>query len=60
MRTVTQDEFFAALKADKRDIMPSCDNEHYSNWMTRDRQVWGRAFPGWKYPAEQEAYMLAK
>lgn len=49
MREVTKDEFFATLKADPRDIMPSHRNEFYTVWeVVSSRAVWGWSCPGWK------------
>jgi hypothetical protein len=59
MRAVTQEEFFAALKADPRDIMPSLAySTTYTVWETRDRAEWGRTFPGWRNPGDDPAYFL--
>lgn len=60
MRVVTKEEFFAALKADPRDIMPSVeDSPDYSEWKTRQGTTWGRSYPGWKNPQAPKQYMLA-
>lgn len=48
MRVVTREEFFAALNADKRDIMPSVDRVPFpysSTWRDRNRNVFGRTEP---------------
>ncbi len=47
MITVTKDEFFAALYADKRDIMPRSE-PHQSTWEDKSRRVFGISTPGWK------------
>jgi hypothetical protein len=59
-RRVSKDEFFAALYADPRDIMPCITNSpYYTTWETKNRQVWGWAAPGWKNPRDEEIYALA-
>jgi hypothetical protein len=58
-KKVNKEEFFQALYADKRDIMPSIsESEHYSVWMTPQRYVWGYTYPGWKYPRAEKAYFI--
>jgi hypothetical protein len=54
---VSQDEFFALLKADPRDIMPRPREDH-SSWETRDREVWGWSTPGWKNPGAPQMYAV--
>lgn len=58
---VTQDEFYAALKADKRDIMP-CIAEHAdrSVWKDKAGVVFGVSFPGWMNPGDPKSYALMK
>jgi hypothetical protein len=59
-RRVTADEFFAALYADPRDIMPCNTNSpYYTTWETKSRQVWGWTAPGWKNPRDEKIYALA-
>ena len=59
MKEVTKDEFFEALYADKRDIMPSVsESPNYSVWMTPQRNVWGYTYPGWKYPGAEKGYFI--
>ena len=64
---VTKDEFFAALYADKRDIMPNIDNPDFTVWQDSTRKVFGRTLPGWKlsglpesHPLGKRTYMLAR
>jgi hypothetical protein len=58
-RQVTKDEFFAALRADPRDIMPSQANPEYTTWETNHRYVWGWTYPGWKNPGGEKVYAIA-
>lgn len=58
MRRVTQDEFFAALRADKRDIMPSHQHPLFTTWETTSRQVWGWSYPGWKNAGEPKIWWI--
>lgn len=61
MTEVTHDEFFAALKADPRDIMPQHDNPTFTNWeVVHGRKLWGWSYPGWKNVGETERYAIAK
>lgn len=48
MVAVTKDQFFAALYADNRDIVPSNVNPDYTTWETKTRELWGWSSPGWK------------
>ncbi len=48
MKLVSQDEFFKALCADPRDIMPSHQEPLFTTWETKSRQVWGWSYPGWR------------
>lgn len=58
-KKVSKDEFFEALYADKRDIMPTIsESVHYSVWMTPQRNVWGYTYPGWKYPMAEKGYFI--
>ncbi|CAJ0779017.1 hypothetical protein LMG7141_00829 [Ralstonia condita] len=45
-KRVTKDEFFAALYADPRDIMPLA-KPNFSTWETKTREVWGWTAPGY-------------
>lgn len=54
MVEVTKEAFFAALKADSRDIMPHLTDRTYSTWETPRRDVWGWSAPGWANPGEHE------
>jgi len=48
-RDVTQAEFYAALYADPRDIMPTTERPDATMWRVRDnRALWGVSWPGWK------------
>jgi hypothetical protein len=41
-RVVTKKEFFAALYADPRDIMPCITHSpYYATWETKRREAWG-------------------
>lgn len=49
MREVTEEEFFALLKADPRDIMPNHDFPEFTRWLVQsNRAVWGWSTPGWR------------
>lgn len=53
-RRVTEDEFYKALYADSRDIMPVISHSpHYTLWETKSREVWGWS-TGWKREFGQE------
>lgn len=60
MREVSETEFFALLKADPRDIMPSVANPHFTTWETPQRQVWGWTTPGWKNPGTERRYTVVR
>lgn len=54
---VTSEQFFAALYADRRDIMPSHRSPDVTVWeVVSTRQEWGRS-NGWK-SAAPETWML--
>jgi len=56
---VTHEQFYAALYADQRDIMPTVENSpSYSDWVVRGGGLWGRSFPGWKNPGDAKAYFI--
>lgn len=62
MVVVTQDEFFAFIKADPRDIMPRSE-PHFSVWQdVRTQSVVGRSTPGYKgtVVGEPHVYMLTE
>lgn len=60
MREVTKEEFYAALMAETRDIMPRCASPEFTVWeLQRTRAIWGWSAPGYKYPNNPEAYALA-
>jgi hypothetical protein len=53
MISVTQEQFYAALYADKRDIMPTTKYPYYTTWeVVRTRSMWGWSYPGWKNAGE--------
>lgn len=54
MVAVTKEEFFAALRADKRDIMPSVRERCFTTWETTRREAWGWSAPGWANTGEHE------
>lgn len=60
MAKVTQEEFFKALYADSRDIMPSLrESPFYTVWeIVGNRRVWGWSSPGWKNPGSAKVYAL--
>lgn len=60
MTEVTQAEFFAALRADPRDIMPTVNEPLRTTWEAKDRTLFGVSLPGWKNPREPQKYMLVK
>ena len=57
-REVTQDQFFAFLKADPRDIMPNHANPYETLWETPQRTVIGKSYPGWKNPGDPKVWKL--
>lgn len=48
MVAVSQEQFFAALKADSRDIMPSARMEYETPWEDAHRNLWGWSSTGYK------------
>ena len=60
MTEVTKEEFYAALYADPRDIMPSHHSPDYTTWKTKDREVWGWSHPGWRDPGALRRYALKR
>lgn len=58
MTEVSREKFFAFLHEDSRDIMPSLTDPTFSNWETKDRQLIGRTYPGWRNPSDKSFYML--
>lgn len=58
MIEVTKEEFYQALYADKRDIMPSISNPYYVEWRTKDRTLWGWETPGWKNPGDDKVHAI--
>ena len=57
MSTVSEQEFFSRLYADKRDIMPSVLDPYVTDWETRDRRRVGRSLPGWRNSGEPKVWM---
>lgn len=58
---VTKDEFFAALKADARDIMPTTENREFTIWRAQyTRAVFGWSAPGWANPGAPKAWAVVK
>lgn len=50
-REVTKDEFFAALAADKRDIMPTTEARTWTPWRVQTtRETWGWVSTGYASP----------
>ncbi len=50
-REVTKDEFFAALAADKRDIMPTTEARTWTPWRVQaTREMWGWTSTGYASP----------
>ncbi len=58
MVAVSKEQFFAALNADPRDIMPHLTNPRFSTWETKSRQVWGWTAPGWQNPRDEKIYAI--
>lgn len=54
MIVVTKEQFFKALEADKRDIMPSTADPYATRWETTYRQLWGWDSTGWKSTHDTE------
>jgi len=61
MKPVSKVEFFAALKADPRDVMPDHSEPLRTVWRdVRSRQVFGVTTPGWQGPFnEAETYQIS-
>lgn len=59
MTIVSEERFFAALYADRRDIMPTCHvSPDYTPWRTTDGTEIARTLPGWRNPGEPKVYMM--
>lgn len=60
MQVLTKKRFFACLHADKRDIMPSTDDDSFTQWKTKAGYIWGlsMSIPGGKGTRER-AYAVA-
>jgi hypothetical protein len=62
MVVVTKDEFYAALFADKRDIMPTVEAREHTPWrFVQNRAMWGWCSTGYasKFGAP-EVYAIAR
>ena len=56
---VAEAQFFAALKADPRDIMPSHQDRERTKWrVVRTGEVWGVSTPGWANPGAPKCYAI--
>jgi hypothetical protein len=56
---LSAEEFFAALKADPRDIMPCHEQRDVTVWkVQRTGAEWGRSTPGWANPEGAETYQV--
>ena len=61
MLEVSQEQFFAALRADRRDIMPSHREPLITSWeVTATRERWGWSYPGWKNTGEPKRWALSR
>lgn len=62
MREVTQDEFYAFIKArgERDDPMPSVEQPHVTVWTNRRGNSVGRivarSYPGWRNPRDPKRY----
>jgi hypothetical protein len=62
MTVVSKDEFYAALSADKRDIMPTTEAREHTPWrVVATRAMWGWSSTGYasKYGA-LEVFAITK
>lgn len=48
MVAVGQDEFFALLSSEPRDVMPVHIEPEWTTWETPSRYLWGWSAPGWR------------
>jgi hypothetical protein len=60
MVEVTQDEFFVALRRDRRDVMPRLEDPFSSTWRDTQGVLVGRTVPGWKNPGPESRYALMR
>ena len=59
MIEVTQQEFFARLRADGRDIMPNHSATDFTRWeVVATRALWGWSTPGWRNPSSKRSYAI--
>jgi hypothetical protein len=58
MKEVSREEFFRALYADPRDIMPSHQSPTFTTWETKGRAVWGWSYPGWRNAGEPQRWAI--
>ena len=53
MILVSKEQFYSALEADKRDIIPSVKEPYITTWETKNRELFGWESTGWKNPGEE-------
>lgn len=58
MTEVTRAEFFTALTADQRDVMPSNQNREFTLWIGDDGLLFGWSTPGWANPGGSKHYAI--
>lgn len=58
MTEVTRAEFFTALTADQRDVMPSNQNREFTLWIDSDGKLFGWSTPGWANPGGSKHYAI--
>lgn len=57
-KQVTADDFFTALYADPRDIMPRWNRDGTASlWEDKNGDVWGKTTPGWKCERPKEYFL---
>lgn len=52
MVEVTMEQFFALMRAQKHDVMPSQSAPTHTVWKAPLQPVWGWSTPGWKHVGE--------
>ena len=57
-KQVTPEAFFAWLKRDPRDIMPSHQSPVFTSWETKSRERVGWSLPGWREPGAPRVYAI--
>lgn len=63
VREVSHDEFFAELKAQPHDVMPTTEMPEITIWRRQDsvnREIWGYSTPGWRNPADPKTYGIVR